>query len=460
MSTMTMPAVSASVHDLPSELLLDIFDNVSAVSRHDARFVYANLSNAALVCRQWRSAANALLYRVEVAKKEDARLLLASLNSCHNGATPRGNTVKDLVLGVGAPSHSAFSLNDIDDFHAILSQTPSLQKLVVLHHNAQDPIADSSRPLPSLPHLTHVTVASASVLASPCLETHLLQQLPSSVRYLSLPGPERSRIWGGPNTASASKMDKLKGLAVQEWPTATSKWLGAESSMRELSVVYLTKAELVAESYPHLTSLRILGRIGHPPSKGGVGFSGLTELERLEIRDMSATEVVSTLPPSLKSIRFWSPKVASDLTHAIQTRSLPNLGEVVYDFFVPKTVTPIGKAAVLGRMEQAFQESLKELKKACEIFGIRLTLVERVDSGRGAGSLSSWPKPQTSQPVPARLLSTMAEKPLSLPLAPHFQPGFWSPIWEDVFEGHAAWLSEQDAKRVPRSGPNVTKRIS
>ncbi|KAG8856233.1 hypothetical protein FRB96_006545 [Tulasnella sp. 330] len=473
-----MASASVSVRDLPSELLLDIFDSVSAVSKHDARATYANLSNAALVCRQWRSATNALLSRVEVAKKDDARLLLQSLNTRDSLDAVRGNAVKDLVLGVGAPTcnPSSTALNDSDDFHAILSQTPLLQKLVVLHHNTVDPITDSTRPLPHLPHLTHVTVASASVLASPCLETNLLQQLPSSVRYLSLPGPERSRIWGGVNTVGSSNMKKLKGLAIQEWPSPTSKWLGAGSSMKELSVVYLSKAELVAESYPHLTSLRILGRIGQATS-AHTGFSGLTELERLEIRDMTAVNVVGTLQPSLKSIRFWSPKMATELTQAIMTRSLPNLEEVVYDWFVPKASVALPSKATntpspTDRMRQAFRDSVNALKQACQMYGIKLTLVERVDSGRCGGSLQSWPKPQTSQPIPARLLSTMISSPLSLQLAPHFQPlgagspgrsgglpGCWSPIWEDVFEGHASWVLEADAMRRSRALPSPNQRM-
>lgn len=392
------------MHDLPSELLLDIFENVSAVCQNDTRSTYTLLASASLVCHQWRTAAmTVLLSRIEVAKKTDAAILTKLLSTKHtNGrgreALARGNAVRELVLGLGATSSAPdeTSLVDADDFHSILQRTPHLQKLVILHHNANEPITDCTRPLPVLPHLTHVTLASASNLASPCLETNLLQQLPKSVRHLSLPGPERNRIWtaaAAANLECHGKMTEVESLAIQEWPTPTSRWLGCAETMKELTCVYLGALEPVADAYPHLKSLRILSRIGSQPKQGFVNFK---ELESLEIRDMAATPgLLKTLPTTMKSLRFWSPKMTQDVTEMVTAVDeqghwvWPSLENIVYDWFVPVSVVAAPDA--IDRVQRAFQDSIVDLKRACSARGIALTLLERTDAGRSPGVVSSLP---------------------------------------------------------------------
>ncbi|KAG8895956.1 hypothetical protein FRB99_000249 [Tulasnella sp. 403] len=270
---------------------------------------------------------------------------------------------------------------------------------------------------------------------------------------------------------------QLYALTVPDFPTSSTEWLLAHSgdTLQCLTVVYLAKLDCLVKQHPGLRSLKILGRMSAASASSAEGFSGLHQLERLEIRDtVFNAAILDTLPPSVRYLRFWSGKVARKVVEMLEEGKLTNVHTIHWDYWSTKE----DEKPVHGKLHEI-----------CKKRGVELRLCERRDGGRrpGAGPDTSYEeymrrscflhdKTATNSPpssfvhseasvtkMPMRVLRDLVEANASL--LPHFSAvspfadnlrGSWPGIWEECFSGHGAWLEDVlpklKTKRTERAG--------
>lgn len=452
-----MPATT--VNSLPNELLLSVFESVYGLE--DSSSAYSTLLSTAQVCRRWGSAAaKVLLSNVEITRREDALRLIQLLESSASTTADERDQpyVESLTVGLGGCNEP--QLLDDQLFLRLLSLTPRIRKLNILHQNSLPCLPTQ---LPSLPFLSYVTIAPAGGAPAAMAETTLIQQLPSSVRFLNLPATERTRFVE-PAKEACPPAFQLYGLECQDFPSPSTNWVLGNSaeSLQSISAVYFSKLAAAAESHPNIRSVRVLGRLSNQAAKEG--FSKFERLERVEIRDLSAQPaLLDTLPSTARYIRFWATPLAGKLTQLVASGRFPDLKTVVWDHF-----TPAMKGPAAERMGAVMQQMKNKLQEVCDLHGVRLKMAERKDGGLRAGlgkdhayeasfhdscfqfkneSVPSSSSITSLSKLPSRVLRHMQCDQVQI--GPHFNaispvmdgaPGKWPAIWEDVFEGHGQWL--------------------
>lgn len=372
-----MPATT--VNSLPNELLLSVFESVYGLE--DSSSAYSTLLSTAQVCRRWGSAAaKVLLSNVEITRREDALRLIQLLESSASTTADERDQpyVESLTVGLGGCNEP--QLLDDQLFLRLLSLTPRIRKLNILHQNSLPCLPTQ---LPSLPFLSYVTIAPAGGAPAAMAETTLIQQLPSSVRFLNLPATERTRFVE-PAKEACPPAFQLYGLECQDFPSPSTNWVLGNSaeSLQSISAVYFSKLAAAAESHPNIRSVRVLGRLSNQAAKEG--FSKFERLERVEIRDLSAQPaLLDTLPSTARYIRFWATPLAGKLTQLVASGRFPDLKTVVWDHF-----TPAMKGPAAERMGAVMQQMKNKLQEVCDLHGVRLKMAERKDGGLRAGLVS------------------------------------------------------------------------
>lgn len=470
-----MPATT--INSLPNELLLSVFENVFV--EEDSSSAYSTLLKTSRVCRRWGSAAaKVLLSNVEITRRDDALRLIHLLESTSSSTVAERDQpyVERLTVGLGGVDEP--KLLDDQLFLRLLSLTPRIRKLNILHQNS---LACLPAQLPPLPFLSDVTIAPAGGAPAAMAETTLIQQLPSTVRFLNLPATERTRFVE-PAKASCPPAFKLYGLEVQDFPSPSTNWVLGNSaeSLQCISAVYFSKLAAIAERHPNLRSVRVLGRLS--PAAAKDGFTKFQRLERVEIRDLSAQPaLLDTLPATTRYVRFWATPLAGKLTQLIESNKFADLKTVVWDHF-----TPAMKGPAAERMAAVMKQTMNKLQEVCDLHGVRLKMAERKDGGLRAGlgkdhayeaSLhdscfqindesvpSSTPISSLSK-LPSRVLRHMQCD--NVQIGSHFNavspfmdgvPGKWPAIWEDVFEGHGSWL--ESALPILKTDPLIAARAA
>ncbi len=334
---------------LPNELLFNAFEWILVLDEPSS--AYTTLCNASLVCKRWSDAAGrTLLANIEISRKQDFTSLMSLFTRFQSLPSPP--SIENLTIGVGGPREP--HLIDDAGFLHLLSLSPRMRKLTLLHANSMGCLPDGVLPLP---FLTDVTITSAGTAPAPATEATLIQRLPPSVKALELPGSERTRFVDNLSPPNV----QLEKLSIQDFPSPTSKWVltHSEESLRALSVVYLSD---VAQIPSRVQSLKVLGRLSNQASATGLG--SLKELQNLEIRDASLkSSFVSTLPSSLRTIRFWSEGIAAGLMTSLTGGELPNLEHVTLDHHLSTFAA-------------------EALSKICAERGIAFVAQERRDAGR------------------------------------------------------------------------------
>ncbi|KAG8902536.1 hypothetical protein FRB99_004371 [Tulasnella sp. 403] len=450
----------------PAEIILDCLEALvhHVCESDDFSQTYATLSSCAQVSRLWHAPAQkVLLTNIELVRRQQALSLFDTLRQ--NG---RGDSVRNLVVGVGKP-HSEQRMLDPPLLAELLTTCPNIRKLTVLHHDL--PQLPSCL-IPSLPHLTDVTIASCGWKSSPRIEVDFLRTL-QSVRFLQLPCPEHNRPLPR-DVESLSPSFQLFGISTQQYPGPTTNWALRNSSetLQCLTAAYIGDLALCARNHPNLRSLRILTRLAQSPTRSTdlpvvEGLGTFPQLERFEIRDLSVRPpFFRTLPPSIKYLRFWSTQLALELLELIREASgalpsnLRNLQTVIWDWHLPTGGTDD------ARIEKELNDVMEELRSAYTAVGVDVRLYQRKDGRRpsqakdleyeadlrascykwfGMRQIPLFDELPTKLPV--RAFRDMHS--LGLPLAAHFKslspfmdstPGLWSPIFEDCLEGHGDWL--------------------
>lgn len=372
-----MPATT--INSLPNELLLSVFETVYTLE--DSSSAYTTLLSTAKVCRRWGSAAaKVLLSNVEITRRDDALRLIHLLESTSSSTVDERDQpyVESLTVGLGGCDEP--KLLDDQLFLRLLSLTPRIRKLNILHQNSLPCLPAQ---LPALPFLSDVTIAPAGGAPAAMAETTLIQQLPATVRFLNLPATERTRFVE-PAKASCPPPFKLYGLEVQDFPSPSTNWVLGNSadSLQCVSAVYFSKLAAIAERHPNLRSVRVLGRLS--PAAAKEGFTKFEKLERVEIRDLSAQPaLLDTLPATTRYVRFWATPLAGKLTQLIESKKFPDLKTVVWDHF-----TPAMKGPAAERMAAVMKQTMNKLQEVCDLHGVRLKMAERKDGGFRAGLVS------------------------------------------------------------------------
>ncbi|KAG8987626.1 hypothetical protein FRB90_003241 [Tulasnella sp. 427] len=453
-----MPSTTP-INTLPNELLLSVFEAVFVLS--DSSSAYTTLLNTSRVCRRWGSlAAKVLLSNVEITRRDDALRLIALLEST-SSSSPDQPYVESLTVGLGGCDEP--QLLDDQLFLRLLSLTPRIRKLNILHQNSLPCLPTQ---LSALPYLSDVTIAPAGGAPAAMAETTLIQQLPSSVRFLNLPATERTRFVE-PAKALCPPSFQLYGLEAQDLPSPSTNWVlgNSKESLQCLSGVYFSKLAELAERHPGVRSVRVLGRLGTQAAKEG--FAKFERLERVEMRDVSAppTLLDTMSNETIQYVRFWSTPWATKMTQMLESGRFPQLKTVVWDHF-----TPAMKGPAAEKVAATMKQTMNKLQAVCESRGVSLRMAERKDGGLRAGlgkdhayeaslhdscfrlndaSVPSSTTITSLTKLPTRVLRHMHKENISMgchfnAISPFMDrvPGKWPAIWEDIFEGHGTWLED------------------